>query len=102
MLAVGVDRRHEVGQRNITIRRDLLQSVPEGIFKADTRLVRGDDDGSFDNLRLHWPSPVSSLCWARLRVDLTSTAFASMRDCFAVPCLARCCAANFASCNRLF
>src|ERR1700712_5380987 len=68
LLAVAVDLADQFGQRHVSQARNFLHAVPEGFLEADAGLVTGDDDGTFDNGRLHDASPPSILCWSSKRL----------------------------------
>ena len=58
----GIDLRR---QREAPAARDLAQADPERILEADAGLVTCDDDGAFDDRRLHAGVSLSMRCWSR-------------------------------------
>ena len=48
MLALGVDARHQIGERQIPLISNFFQTSPKGVFKADAGLVSRNDDRPFD------------------------------------------------------
>jgi hypothetical protein len=54
VLALGVDTADQISQRHTAACSYILQSSPEYILKADTRLVAPNDDGALD-LMISWP-----------------------------------------------
>ena len=49
VLAFGIDRGDQISQRHLAARSYILQSSPERVLKADTRLVAPDHDGALNN-----------------------------------------------------
>jgi hypothetical protein len=49
VLALGVDTADQISQRHTAACSYILQSSPEYILKADTRLVAPNDDGALDD-----------------------------------------------------
>ena len=60
--AVGIDRRHKLGQSEAAIVGDFLEALPERVFETDAGLVSSDNDGALDNRRFHRRSPGSIRC----------------------------------------
>ena len=52
MLPIGVDRADQLRQGHVALAGDLLQAVPELVFKADARLVACDDNRAFMRIGL--------------------------------------------------
>jgi len=49
VLALGIDAADQTGQCHAAARGNILQSLPECVFKADARLVPRQDNGSLDD-----------------------------------------------------
>ena len=61
MFPLGIDCGDHVRQSHVAASGDVLQPSPEGILKADARLVSGDDHGVLDDRRFHPSSFIWSL-----------------------------------------
>src|SRR5262245_65213382 len=66
LLSFGIDRRNQVRQGHVATPGDLLQPPPELILEAHARLMTSNDDGAFDDGRLHADTPV---CCTRATSD---------------------------------
>src|SRR6266496_475215 len=53
MLPIGIDRADQLLQGHVALAGDLLQAVPELVFKADARLVACNVNRTLANRRLH-------------------------------------------------
>jgi len=62
MLPIGIDRPDQLLQGHVALAGDLLQAVPELIFKTDARLVACNDNRALRNRRLHGFSPSEWIC----------------------------------------
>ena len=54
-----INRSDKFGQGHVAGARDILQPLPERIFKADAGLVASDNDGTFNYWRFHLLVPPS-------------------------------------------
>src|ERR1700730_19461172 len=69
--ASGINLGDEVRQCLVEAVGDFLERPPEGVFKADTGLMTGDNDRALDDWRFHCLSPVSTRGRSRLRLALS-------------------------------
>jgi hypothetical protein len=60
-LSVLVDVRKKLRDRGLLFRGDGFDLGPKSAFEANARLVTVDDDGSFDDWRLHRGGPSTSV-----------------------------------------
>jgi hypothetical protein len=60
MFTVAIDRDHQLWNSHTALARDLFQTVPELVFKADAGLVACNDNRALRNRRLHGFSPAQN------------------------------------------
>ena len=68
LVSIAIDRAHQLRNCHAALARDLFQTVPELVFKADARLVACNDNRALRNQRLHGFSPANEAAVGFLRL----------------------------------